>query len=120
MAAFPPNLSPDSTGASQAPVPSQLSNRPSGMDGSLLQMILAFLAGAGAPHLMDSVSKFMHKGAAGGPKGSKGGQTTGGPPQAQMPPGSPPQQIPPQILLQLLAARNQQQQGQQSPIDMAS
>lgn len=117
MAAFPPNIpSPSPSGdmgAPQAPVSPQLADKGSPLSGSLLQMILAFLAGNGIGPLISNLQKLSGKGGPGAK--AKGGQTTrpGQPPQGQIPPGSPPQpvpgqQIPPEILLQLLAAKGQQ------------
>lgn len=111
MAGFPPQLPPGAQGASPAPMSPELANKGSLANGSLLQMILAFLAGAGGSSLLDKFSKMGHQG-----KGAKGATVKPGqPPQGQVPPGSPPQpmppggqQIPPELLLQLLAQRGQQ------------
>src|SRR5882757_5833902 len=100
MAGFPPSMPPPG-GAPQGP-PSPAQATPganplsdlagkggSGNSGSLLQMILTFLAGSGLNSTIDSIHKLMGKSG----RGDKGGQSAmqshhagqGGPPA--MPPG---------------------------------
>ena len=81
----------------------QLAQKPGGSTGSLLQMILTFLAGAGLKETMTSLQKIVgksHKAMDPNAKSPGGG---GAPPPGQPPQGGLPPGMTPQMLQQIMA-----------------